>query len=143
MSSLKGSLVLLTKDDIYCSPMTSQQIKNLFACRVLTSLLNAATAVVQMYKIDHPTIIYIILATNKQFNESLRNVCLSFLFLYIVISKKKGWPIKLSPTFIVRFLFILPAELSKNYFNILCYSISTHIYKVCSQITLFIKPFSF
>ena len=36
-----------------CSPMTSQQIKNLFACRVLTSLLNAATMVAQMYKIGH------------------------------------------------------------------------------------------
>ena len=32
-----------------------QRIKNLFACRVLTSLLNAATMVVQMYKIGHPT----------------------------------------------------------------------------------------
>ena len=36
--------------------MTSQQIENLFACRVLTSLLNAATSVVQMYKGIHPNI---------------------------------------------------------------------------------------
>ena len=34
--------------------MTSQQIKNLFACRVLTSLLNAATTVAHTYKIGHP-----------------------------------------------------------------------------------------
>ena len=40
---------------ISCRLMTSQQIKNLFACRVLTSLLNAATSVVQMYKGIHPT----------------------------------------------------------------------------------------
>ena len=76
---------------ISCRPMTSQQIKNLFACRVLTSLFNAATSVFQMYESIHPNIYHPWLHAKKPryFGEKCANQRIFFLLILSCVYPKK------------------------------------------------------